>query len=638
MRETLKAIEKEFNRVLTGAGALGAGIMLLLAACVFFLVVARVVFRINAAGLFDLAIFSLIVFPFLTAAYTLREGRHISVDFLTCRLPERTKAILNIGTYLVSLVFVVILGWQSGQWAVNLFNYRVTTTGVFLIPKVILVSIMVFGCFLLTLHVIRMLIDNIRLAYSHELPNQPFSSRRISNPWLQVTLFVTGIIAGIALFVAGNEVAGTILLALVLLFWGVPVFFALGLLGCVGVYFLLGSRGFVQIPIVAYQSMSSFALTCLPLFVMGGLVMEGTGVVEDMFRCFELWLGRSAISPLLVTIAVGLVFCATSGSSVATSAVVAAITLPILISRGFDKGLSAGLVGGATVGSLIPPSIGFVVFAVLTEESIAQLFMAAILPGAVLFSLYFLYVIILGTVSKKSLFENGQMPSRVSMVQVSWKERLSSLKGAVWGLLPPIIILGGIYVGVYTPTEAAAVLVVYAVILCVVKRVSWRVLIGATLRSVLISSMILCIIVSAFVFALLISQLRVAASLVSYAESTAMPANAVLGILFALLTILGLFLEGASIMVITLPIFYPLTQAVGINPLWLGVFYIIMIEIALLTPPVGLNLFVIQGTTGLPLSRVAKGTTPFLFMMVLTLVIMHFFPALVTWLPGTMIR
>ncbi|MFC1870132.1 TRAP transporter large permease subunit [Chloroflexota bacterium] len=632
MTKVLKTIDNGFDKLISATGLLAIGMMLLLAILVFFLTFTRYVLHINIVGLFDGAVYSLIVFPFLTAAYTMREGRHISVDIFTTRLPERARAILNVAVYLVSLIYVIILGWQAWRWAANLFSHQALTEASFMVQKGIFPSIIAFGCFLLVLQIIRQLVHSIQ-----SLPSQTSSSRLRDNPWLYVSLFLIGIIASIVLFIHVNTGAGIILLAIVVLFSGMPVFLALGLIGVLGIYFLLGPASFLQIPIAAFKAVDSFTLTCLPLFILGGLIMEGSGIAEDIFRFFQLWTGRFAASTLLVTIIVGMVFCAISGSSTAVTAVIAGVALPVLISRRFNKALSCGAVAGATVGTLIPPSIGYVIYGVLADESVGALFMAGLIPSIILFGFYFLYVIIRSAISKKSIFERGQIPAQISIEQITWRDRLSSLKTAAWGLLTPVIILGGIYLGVYTPTEAAGVLVIYAILVSIfVKKSKWQDIIKSTLRGVLVSAMIVCIIFSAYIFALVISQLRVAPSLVAYAEASGLTSFAVLMIIFTTLIILGMFLEAASVKVITLPIFYPMAMSVGINSLWLGVFYQIIMEIGLLTPPVGLNLFVLRGVTGIPLGTIIRGCLPFILMMVLTLVIIYVFPELVTWLPGTM--
>ncbi len=637
-RPLFNRLNRALDAVLSLAGVCSIVMILLLAAFVSFQAILRSGLNINITGLFDLSMYALLAFPFLTAAYTLREGKHIVVDVFTSLLPERASRGLDVGVYLVSLIFPIILGWKAGEWAYEAFGSGAMTIAVLVVPKGIFIAIIALGSLLLSLQIIRRLIHSIRFLASSEVPGQVASPGLRANPLVYISLVIVGVVICLILFNNWNAAASLVIVTLFLLFCGMPVFLTLGLIGCFGLYFLGGSTTLMLAPLAAYKAMFSFPLTCLPLFILGGMILERGKIVDRLFTFFELWSGRFSPSLLIATIASGGVFCAISGSSVAATAVIAAVALPLLISRGYSRRLSCGVVAGATVGTLIPPSISFVVYGVLTEESIGQLFMAAIIPGAVLFSFYFLYIIILSIVNKKALFEKGEIPSDVSAGQISWKDRFIALRDAAFGLLTPVIVLGGIYMGTFTPTEAGGVLVVYAIILCVfiTRTLKWRDLLAATLRSAQISSMILCIIFSAYIFALVISQLQMAAGLVAWATATGLGAVGVLGLIFITLFILGMFIDAPPIKVMTLPLFYPLAMGVGINGLWLGVFYIINHEIGALTPPMGLNLFAIRGASGIPLGTIIRGVLPFILMMMLTLVVLYFFPQLVTWLPSTM--
>ena len=633
----LNRITAGFDKILSASGLAGIAIMLLLSGLVFGLTVSRYILRINIPGLFDAAIYTLIVFPLLTAAYTLREGRHISVDVLTSSMSGKAKFLLNALVYLFASIFVVVLCWKGIIWLIDIVKNDVYTDGVFAIPKSILLGIMLFGSFLLLLQIYRVVASDLG-SLSSELRGDA-SSKDSRYFWLPSFSFLAGLIAGVLIFVYVQPAVGIMVIGLVLLFSGMPVFLALGLIGVTGIYIVHGTSSLIQIPLTAYRAVSGFPLSCLPLFILGGLIMEGSGIAKDVFRFFEVWTGRFSTSTLMVTIAAGMIFCAISGSSSATTAVITGVAVPILISRGFDKGLSSGAVAASTVGTLIPPSIGYVVYCVLTGESIGQLFIAGLVPSFILFAFYFLYIFILGKVSPKSLYENRKVPEQGILERTTWKDRILSLKTALWGLFTPILILGGIYLGVYTPTEASAVLVVYAIFLSIfIKKVKWNKIIEDTLRSAVIASMILCIISTAYMFALVISQLRVAHSLLAYMEAANLSAGMVLLIIFVILGILGLFLDAAAVKVITLPIFYPVAMAAGINGLWFGVFYGFCNEIGLLTPPVGMNLFVIKGVSDIPLRRIIRGCAPFLVIMTLTLIIIYIFPELVTWLPATIRR
>jgi C4-dicarboxylate transporter DctM subunit len=297
------------------------------------------------------------------------------------------------------------------------------------------------------------------------------------------------------------------------------------------------------------------------------------------------------------------------------------------------------VVSGATIGTVIPPSVGYILYGVITNESIGQLFMAGLIPGAIIFGCYCLYVILLGTVSRQRLFEARTVPVQSRKTERPGPgEILSRIKDALWGILAPIFVLGGIYIGVFTPSEAAAVMVVYAVLVTAVlmrtltlKEFFRSVLVGAE-----ISSMILLIIVGARIFGAVTSQMRMAADLVSFVNEAGISPYGTLALVAITMLVFGMFLDSASIMVITLPIFYPLMMANGFNSVWFGVFFIVMLEVGLLTPPVGLNIFLIYGISKFPFIRIIRGVVPFIFIMIVCLILFIAFPGLVTWLPQTM--
>jgi len=628
--KVFRIIDRSIDKILSGMGVAAIVMMLVLAAFIVTQVFSRYILGMHIVGLFDLPVYCLIAFTFLIPAYTLREKQHVSVDVLISSLPKRISDGLDIGVCLASLLFPLLLGWYAGQWAYASFSRGVMTVAGLPIQKGILISTIPVGCFFLFLQIIRMFVQKIS-----------FSLKENSSVYLSIsTIFIIGIIICLLLLKHISPVVGLSIFALFFLFSGMPVFIALGLSGCVGLYFLIDPGTMPQVSTMAYKAVNKFSLTCLPLFILAGIILERGKVLDKVFLLLELLTGRFASASLVATILIGGFFCAVSGSSVGTTGAIAAVILPMLISRGYNKSLSSGTIAGSTIGLIIPPSMAYILYGVITGESIAQLFMAGIGPGAILFSFYIIYVVIRGAVNKESLFEEGRVPNQVSLQKASWKDRISALKMASWGLFTPIFVLGGIYLGVFTPTEAAAVMVVYAVVVCVfiMRTLTWRDVIGSALRSAKVSSMILCIISSAMILGAVVSQLRIAANLAAFAQEAGLSANAVLVFIFLILFILGMFLDGASIMVITLPIFYPLAIAVGINSVWFGVFYTLTIEIGLLTPPVGLNLFVIKGASGLPLGTVIRGTVPFLLMMGLCLIFMSLFPQLALWLPSTMIR
>jgi C4-dicarboxylate transporter DctM subunit len=256
--------------------------------------------------------------------------------------------------------------------------------------------------------------------------------------------------------------------------------------------------------------------------------------------------------------------------------------------------------------------------------------MAGIGPSIVLFSLYILYILIRAI----CMGEKEREPAK----SLSRQERFSRIKSGFWGIITPIIILGGIYVGVFTPTEAGAVLVVYALFVGVLinKEIKWKELRQATTASTRMSLMILTIVAGASIYGAVIAQSQLINILIEKCQTLHITIPVFLFLVLCILVVLGMFMEAVSIMMITLPITFPIAISMGINPLWFGVFYIICSEVGLLTPPIGLNLFIMQNVTKQKQSFIIKATYPFLLLMLLAVTIIYFFPGIVTWIPSTM--
>lgn len=641
MAGIFRRIEWCADKVVIATAAIGIGSLVLLAGFIFIQVFARYVLKTHMPGMFAYAVGCLIIFPFLTATYTLSKGQHVSVDLLTSRFSERANIGLEVVAYLTSLAFTITLGWHSARWAYFSFANGITAESEGIpIPLGVLICVISLSSFLLTVQLIRMAVHRIHVLLSNKEHDPTSSKRLLDNPLLFASLFIIAIIICMRLVAHGHPIVALSFTTLVFLFSGMPIFLALGVSGTIGLYFLVGHSSLVQMPITAFQAVNKFPLSALPLFVLGGLIMEQGKMIDDVYYFLKLFSGRFAESSLLVTIALGAFFCAVSGSSVGATAAVAAAVLPVLIREGYKKSLCCGLVAASTMGTVLPPSNGAIVYGVITEESIAGLFMGLMGPAVMLFGSFSLYIILLSTFNRKALFEKGHVLQQFSYKRVPWKDKLIALKNAVWGLFTPIFVLGGIYLGIFTPTEAAAVMLIYSIIVCMFirKTLKWRDLLRGIARGAHISTMIICIIITALILGLSISQLQITPAMVALAEGTGLGAIGLLAIIFCVIFILGMFLPAGAILVITVPIFFPAVEAAGISGLWLGVFYIIVLEIGLLTPPVGLNLFAIRGVSGIPLNIIIKGCLPFLAMMLLTVALMYLFPQIITWLPSTIIR
>ena len=627
MAKVARALDKIIYKLNVAVGNLFAFVLVLLSIFVVLNVVTRWI-GLSVPWLFAISIVTLIAFTFLAAAYTMGEGRHVTVDVLTSRLPENSRVSLEILGYVVCLAFALVLCWQGTKWLHTAYIVKMTAGATSLstltVPFWIIIVPVPLGAFLVILQSLRLIVKR-----THFLINQRVELITTLVPVaLVILLFVTGMLIAVSV----SPIGGLFLSLVVLFLAGTPVAFALAIIGTAGIYFFAGGiSGLQQIPMTAFSSVESFPLAALPLFVLIGTVVSYGGLAKALFSATELCFRRVRGSLLVVTIATGAVFCAITGSSVAATAILSLICLPVLLDRGFDRRLSCGTVGGASVGSLIPPSSALIVYGTVVEMSVGKLFMAALIPSLIVFFTFALYVIVLSYTNKEKF---GKIAGAAS-----WKEKFSSLKTASPILFLPILILGGIYAGLFTATEAAGIAVIYGfiILLVVLRTLKWKELRQACLDGCHVSSMTILILVGGMIFATVVSQLKVAPTVVSFAEAIGASRGVVTLVIFLALLVGGMFMSSMAMMLITLPVFYPLAMFVGINGLWLGVFYTICIEIGLLTPPVGVNLFVIRGIGKVPFGEIVIGMLPFLGLLILGIAMIYFFPQLCTWLPARML-
>ncbi|WP_342595360.1 TRAP transporter large permease [Salinicola lusitanus] len=379
-----------------------------------------------------------------------------------------------------------------------------------------------------------------------------------------------------------------------------------------------------------WSAADSFLLIAIPLFVLMGEIIVRAGIAERAYRAMDHWLSWLPGGLLHANVMTSMLFSATSGSSVATAATISTVALPQGDKLGYHPRLFCGsIAAGGTLGILIPPSINLIVYGFLTETSIPKLFVAGLLPGLLLTGLFMLTAILFCTF-KPSL--GG--PRRRS----SWPERLRHLKFLLPLLILFIAIVGSIYTGWATPTEAAAIGVVVALMLAAFnRRLDWRMLTEALDNTVRTTSMILFIMLAASFLNFALASAGLSGQLTQLLTQLDLSPMALLLCVLALLVVLGFFIETLSMMVITLPIIAPLLFAAGFDKVWFGVVMILFVEMALITPPVGLNLYIVQAARrGKPFSDVIVGTLPFIAAMVVMAVLLILFPGIALWLPNSL--
>ncbi|MBU2889358.1 TRAP transporter large permease [Celeribacter halophilus] len=429
-----------------------------------------------------------------------------------------------------------------------------------------------------------------------------------------------------------DPVVFSILLALLLGLLASGVWVAVSLLtvALAGLTFFSNAPTGLVMATTLWGHSHSWPLAALPLFILMGEILLRSRLSQDMFSGLAPWLGRAPGRLLHVNVLGCAIFAAVSGSSAATAATIGRMSVPELTKRGYPESLILGtLAGSATLGFLIPPSVILIVYGVATEQSIARLFIAGILPGIMLVGLFG------GYVALRAWMNPALIPVEDS--HFSLREKLHASKS----LLPVILLIGSvigtIYTGVASPTDAAAVGVLFSIILAVsTGSFTRRDFIDALMSAMRTSAMIAFILLGAAVLSVAMGFTGIPRNLAAWIGTFGLSPYALLAVLTVFFIVLGCFLDGISVVVLTTSIILPMVEAAGIDPLWFGVYLVLVVEMSQITPPVGFNLFVIQGLTGTNILRIAKAALPFFGLLLLAVVLITLFPQIVTFLPSAM--
>jgi C4-dicarboxylate transporter DctM subunit len=635
--ENLPGAEKTFDRVIRGAGLLGGSLILLTALFTTYEVVMRYFFQSPTTWVMEISIYVTLGGTFLSLAYVLWEKAHVKVDFVTNCLSPRTALVLEIFTSLLAILYCAVMAWEGGKMALTSFLRGEVSPTVLNVPVFIPQFFIPLGSFLLTVQFIRILKKirgELRSAASspENVPPRTSSPQESALSRYGVTgLFIAGLVISFLLLKPSMHL-GLLILFFVLLLSGLPVAVALGLFGTFGFYFLFGGASMlVQVPVLAYSTLDSFVMVALPLFILTSSVLRNGEVGIRIYKFANVLVrhlpGGLGISSIIFC---GL-FAAMTGSSVAVAAAVSMIALPEMLSRGYDRKLVIGLLAaGGTLGILFPPSIAMILYGSMTNESVGSLFMAGLIPGLILSAIFCLYVAIVAGRDKNIRREP----------RASGKEILTATREASGGLITILIIIGGIYSGVFTPTESGGVAAVYSIFLCLFfyRSLTPSGLKKSILDTARISAMIMFIIIGANISGQVILMGQISQNILAFVKSLDLPVWVIILAINLFLIIMGAPLEAISILVITLPILYPLVTGLGFSGLWFAVIMVINMELALISPPEGLNLFILQNLAKATAGEVSRGVIPFLVLMALFLVLISCVPSLTTWLPSLLMK
>jgi C4-dicarboxylate transporter DctM subunit len=422
-----------------------------------------------------------------------------------------------------------------------------------------------------------------------------------------------------------------IALLIVLLFSGIHIGVVMGAIGFLGIACISGwAAGLIVLKTVPFTTFANYSMSVVPLFILMGGFCFYAGISKELYDTVHKWLGHLRGGLAMATVGACAAFAAVSGSSLATAATMGTVALPEMRRYRYDPSLAAGCIAaGGSIGILIPPSVPLIIYGILANESIGKLFMAGIIPGVLEAIFYIITIYILCRLEPAK----GPSGSRTGFM-----EKVTSLK-ATWGvLLLFIIVIGGIYVGIFSPTEAAGVGACGACIFAMVRRrLDWQNFKASVVGTVKTTSMIFVIFLGAMILGYFLAVTRLPFELAEFVGGLPVNRYVILALILVVYFMLGCIMDSLAMILLTVPIFYPLITALGFDPIWFGIIIVRAAEIGLITPPVGLNVFVISGITkDIPMYTIFKGIIPFIIADICHVILLVTVPQVATFLPGLM--
>jgi len=422
-----------------------------------------------------------------------------------------------------------------------------------------------------------------------------------------------------------------IIILVVLLYSKMPVGFAMGFLGLIGFSYVVNfNAGLNLLARDVWDVFSSYNLTVIPLFVFMGQIAFHAGISRRLYDSAYVLLGHRRGGLAMTTVGACAAFSAICGSTNATAATMATVALPEMKRYGYDMGLATGTVAAAgSLGILIPPSVIFIVYGILTEQSIGKLFAAGILPG-ILLCFLFLLAIHLRVMKNPSLAPPGP--------KSSLRNKFRSFAGILETLILFTLVMGGIFFGLFTPTEAAATGAFMTLLIAIIRRqLFWKEFIQSLADTTKISCMIMVIVTGAVIFGHFMAITRIPYLLADYVSSLPLPPHAIIGVIILVYLIGGCFMDALAMIMLTIPIFFPVVQKLGFDPIWFGVVIVLITEMGVITPPVGINVYVVFGVArDVPLEKIFRGVLPMLISLLVCNLLLILFPQIALWLPRLM--
>ncbi|MFV0439260.1 MAG: TRAP transporter large permease subunit [Desulfopila sp.] len=603
-------------------GIMLAGMMFLTA----FDVIGRFVFQQPIKGSQELSAVMLVLVVFFGVAYTARQKEHVRIELLLMHLGPKTRLVFDIISELISLVLIAGIAYQ-GLVQMETQKERFLTTTLLQMPLWPFALLLSFGALLLAIVLLRDIIASCG----------SFASQHWRK-W-QIVVFGCTLAAvtalGVWAFSYENPfepttvgVAGMIIM-LVLMFIGVPIGFCMSAVGTIGMMYVINdAAGLTLLQTTPFDTTCSYDLTVVPLFILMGAIAYRSGISKDLYMMVYRWLGHLPGGLAIATIGACGGFAAVSGSSLATAATMGMVALPEMKNRQYSPALATGCIAaGGTLGILIPPSVVLIIYGFLTTQPISTLFMAGFLPGLLQ---VFLYMIVVYWMCKRNP-AMGPPGQRSNM-----RERVLSLKNT-WGVIFLfLVVIGGLYVGIFTPTEAGGIGAFGAFLFIILRgRLNLKNISASLKDSVKTTAMSFIVLMGAMFLGYFLTVTQLPTALSETVSNLPVNRYVILLMILIVYLLLGCVMDSLSIVLITVPIFFPVVEALGFNPIWFGIIMVRVVEIGMITPPVGINVFIIKGVApDVPMHTIFKGIMPFLTADLIHLLLLIALPQIALFLPN----
>jgi tripartite ATP-independent transporter DctM subunit len=664
-------VVRAIDRISAFAGFIASVALAVMTIVVCYEVISRYIFNAPTTWVTEVSTYLFVAVVFLGLAEAQRANAHIQVEILVDRLGREQRMFIELVGLWLGVLFATIAAWHCARFTFLEYLHDARDWGLLGTPQWLPQVPLTIGYGLFVAALLRdifklrpprgVLAQWVILAVALGVIAILFSLGRsdvripgtrfdwgtiticaaivicmLASSGVRVTLAVVALMAVLSVlfyFAHGSSqlwigllLGGTLCLLLAM---GVRVAFSMAVTGMLGLYFLLP---LTQLPVIAdrsWTSINTFTLTAVPSFVLMGSLLVRSGITSELFDALVKWFGRTPGGLAHASVVASATFAAVCGSSLATAATLGSVAAPEMVKRGYSPKLTYGVVAaGATLGILIPPSIAMIIYGNVVGVAVTQLFIAGIVPGLLLSALFMLLVAIW------TFFVPTAVPRGEGF---SFKAKATAAVAVLPFILLIGAVLGSLYLGIATPTEAGALGAGVALIMAVQRqRLDWSAFYNVLLDTVKVTSFIMLIVVAAAVLSWVFDFLRLPRAMVQVVNDANLAPWAVMLIIVIVYLILGCFIESIAMMLMTLSVTFPIIVAIGLDPIWFGVILVLLVEIGLVTPPVGLVLFVLKGMSpNVELRDIIVGVTPFIFLMLGFIWLLYIFPEIVLWLPRT---